>query len=161
MSDAAVDEGGALGEAERSEWTISLNLAGWPGAAGSPLATRAIDGLHLTPGEYWVTLEDTPSGASGYRNAASRKWSNTIFAIVSTGEEIGRQTLGENCNFPERREAQKDFNGPDKKGRPFFVLRVSNVFFHPILGARGNEGELKLRIRRVREIAPTNCQPFP
>lgn len=161
MTDEAMEEGGAPAEAERSEWTITLNIAGWPGAAGSPPATRAIDGLHLTPGEYRVTLEDTPSGASGYRNAASRRWSNTIFAMVSTGEEIGRQTLGENRTFNERREAQKDFNGPDRNGRPFFVLRVSNVFFHPILGARGNEGELKLRIRRVREIAATNCQPFP
>lgn len=141
MSNDLAADGGD--EAERADWVLTLNLSP---AAGE---RRVVDGLAVAPGTYTVWLEPVDGVASAYRVAPNRKWLNQLFVLVTTGEEIGRQTLTDDDGSETRDEAQREFNGPNNAGRSFVVSRSSNIFFHPVFAARGNEGHLRLRIRKV------------
>lgn len=126
-----------------ADWVLTLNLD--PDAG----ERRVVDGIAVGAGTYTVWLEPVDGVASAYRVAPNKRWLNRLFVLVTTGEEIGRQTLTDDDGSDTREEAQRDFNGPNNEGRSFVVSRSSNIFFHPIFAARGNEGHLRLRIRKV------------
>ncbi|MFM7403447.1 MAG: hypothetical protein ACKO1N_04980 [Erythrobacter sp.] len=150
MTDDVVGEGGSPVGGERSNWIINLNIGPFAPSSGFPPQRRVVEGLHLVPGLYEVTLENAPDDASAYGHNNGKDWLKHLFVIVASGEEVGRQALGEpNKLYRNRAAAQKAFNEFDLSLRRFAVHRVSTVLIHPILVASGNSGQLKVRISKL------------